>query len=122
MSTRPPMPKLPLSRLNLPREDEAFIQDMVEMANTRLDTLVNDISQNVLGVGRPAAGIALQLSLHALNVGVQAKLLEFGAKTQYGKRFIECSKDERKALVQEYLRYQKHSALAAYELEAEAMP
>ena len=117
MSTRPPLPKLPLSRLNLPREEEAFINDIVELASGRLDDLVNDVSQTIIDMDMQTGGIALQLALHALNIGVQAKLLEFGAKTQYRKSFIDCEMDERRKLVQEYLGHQKQSALAAYRTE-----
>ena len=118
MSTRPPLPRLPLSSLNLHPEQENFINDMVKLACDRLDAIVNDLSQNVIDMGiDKATAFALQVSLHALEMDIQAKLLEFDSRVHYGKSFIDCSREERKAAVQRYLSYVKHSALAAYRME-----
>lgn len=90
---------------------------MVTLASERLDDIVNDLSQTIIDMDSRVGGVALQLALHSLSIGIQSKLLEFGAKTHYRKHFIECEPEERKRIVKDYLGHQKQSALAAYRME-----
>jgi len=119
MSTKPPLPRLPLSRLNLSRDDENFINDMVQLSSDRLDQLVDDVSQRIIDMdpGPIVMTAALELSIHAIAVAIQAKVFQMDAKKVYGKAFVQLTKEQRKPLVAHYLALVKSSAEASYNME-----